>query len=335
MKKLKKMLISKIKNIILACSAIGFAVLTSVGTKAQSNGYEIDLDNIMLPTDTLYIDDSEFDEEVYGDIKADFINYDFNNIINSEKLKPAFDILNNSNRPLRILHIGDSHIAGKRLPLSIKQHICDVLGGSEDDSQGTGIYFSYYAKNGATAERFITPERLREIKSRRPDLIIMSFGTNECHGMGYSESAHRAGLRTAVNEIRSVCPNAVILLTTPPGDYLSKRTRYYVRRNGRKRRRYKYTREHNPMVVRCATLIRNFANSEGMPVWDLNTIAGGDKAAENWASHELMQKDFVHFLPHTYVFQGELFSEAFIKAYNDYIESNYQESSDEEASNNN
>ena len=254
-------------------------------------------------------------------MKHSFIHRQPNQIVHSEYLQPAFDTLCHSGRPLRVLHIGDSHVAGKDFPNSVKNGIVRALGTADNDSTGTGIYFSYLAKNGATAWNFLTPQRQSEIQKRKPDLIIMSFGTNECHGMGYRETVHLPVLKKSVELLHELCPQAVLLLTTPPGDYLSQRVKYYVRskKNGKCYRRYRYSRKPNPMSARCAALIRDFGAEAGCAVWDLHTIAGGEAAVRNWTSHHLMRPDHIHFLPEGYAFQGALLSEAFLKAYNAYI----------------
>lgn len=250
-----------------------------------------------------------------------FIHAQTDSILRHNLLDNVFDTLCSGKRPLRVLHIGDSHVAGKSLPMSIKQYLTDAFGMAESDSLGKGIYFSYIAKNGATALNFLTPERMKNIESKNADLVIMSFGTNECHGMGYKEEEHLTSLSAAVDSVCRLCPNATILLTTPPGDYLTKRTRYYIKgKDGKRYRRYRSSRNPNPMTVRCAALIRSFAEQHEMPVWDLNSIAGGDMAVRNWQKYNMMRKDYIHFYPEGYNFQGRMFGEAFIKAYNSYLE---------------
>ena len=114
------------------------------------------------------------------------------------------------------------------------------------------------------------------------------------------------------------------MMTTPPGDYLTTRSVKYVRRgSGRKRR--KVTRSVsrvNPMSVRCAAELESFGEEHGLPVWDLNTIAGGDDAQHNWKSASLMRPDRIHFTPEGYTLQGRLLGEAILSAYNQYLRNN-------------
>ena len=165
---------------------------------------------------------------------------------------------------------------------------------------------------------------MEKVAQKNPDLIILSFGTNECHGMGYREAQHREQLENFYAMLKETCPDAVIMMTTPPGDYLTTRSVKYVRRGSGKKRR-KVTRSVsrvNPMSVRCAAELESFGEEHGLPVWDLNTIAGGDDAQRNWKSASLMRPDRIHFTPEGYTLQGRLLGEAILSAYNQYLRNN-------------
>ena len=74
--------------------------------------------------------------------------------------------------------------------------------------------------NGATCASFSTPENLHAVAGLDPDLIIVSFGTNEAHGRNYSAEEHRRQLTSFFTELKNRCPHAAFLLTTPPGAYM-------------------------------------------------------------------------------------------------------------------
>ena len=99
-----------------------------------------------------------------------------------------------------------------------------------------------------------------------------------------------------------------LLMTTPPGSYDSYR---------KKRRR---TYSINPRTAIAVETIRRFADDNGLAVWDMYEAFGGRKrACLNWQEAGLMRPDHVHYLPEGYVLQGELFYQALLKAYNDYV----------------
>lgn len=237
----------------------------------------------------------------------------------ADRLGRAFDVLTRSGRALKVVQLGDSHVAGGTYPAAVRTTLEKAWGRAEGDSLSVGLRFNYLAQNGATAEGFITPQRVQQIAEMTPDLIIVSFGTNECHGMGYDPQAHRRQLETVYDRLTRACPEAVIILTTPPGDYLSRTTTQPVRRGSRIQRRRVSVRGANPMTAKCAEVIRTFGSEKGLAVWDLNAIAGGDSSASNWVEARLMRPDRIHFTPEGYRLHGCLLGEAILSAYNSYL----------------
>ena len=204
---------------------------------------------------------------------------------------------------VRVVHVGDSHVRGHMFPRAAGeslQQVFDKLSYTDD-----GI-------NGATSLTFMRPDRIDEIVSMQPDLLILSFGTNESHGRGYNPTTHYRQLTDFYQMLREVLPDVPILLTTPPGSY--ERTR-----NRRGRRVYTV----NPRTQVATENILKFASEYQLAVWNMYGIFGGyDHACENWKGAQLMRPDHVHYMPDGYVLQGQSLSQALIKAYDDYVESN-------------
>ena len=144
----------------------------------------------------------------------------------------------------------------------------------------------------------------QEIASLHPDLIIVSFGTNESHGRGYKAAEHTRQINELVRLLKEYCPNTAFLLTTPPGSYLRYRRKYSI----------------NPRTEQAAMTITDYAKQNNLAYWDLYNIVGGRKSAcLNWTNNHLMQRDHIHYNADGYRLQGNLLYEALIKAYNDYV----------------
>lgn len=206
----------------------------------------------------------------------------------------------NSSDTLRIVHIGDSHIRGHIFPQTAGEALRRTFG---------AVSYTDMGINGATSLTFTHAGRIAEIAALRPDLLILSFGTNESHGRGYNSLVHYRQLDELVKLLRDSLPDIPMLLTTPPGSYESFRRR-------RRRRTYSV----NPRTDLAAQTIRRYAVEHGMALWDLYQVAGGKEyACRNWTAASLMRPDHVHYLPEGYRLQGELFYEALIKAYNRYV----------------
>lgn len=111
-----------------------------------------------------------------------------------------------------------------------------------------------------------------------------------------------------VRMLRDSLPSVPLLMTTPPGSYDS----------FRKSRRRTYS--INPRTAIAVETMRRFADDNGLAVWDMYEAVGGrQRACPNWQEAGLMRPDHVHYLPEGYVLQGELFYQALLKAYNDYV----------------
>lgn len=202
---------------------------------------------------------------------------------------------------VRIVHVGDSHIRGRILPRTAGALLQQAFG---------AVSYTDMGINGAFCTTFTRPDRVAEIAALHPDLIILSFGTNESHNRRYNHVVHYRQMDDLVRLLREHMPGVPILMTTPPGSYES------FRQRGR-RRTYKI----NPRTQIAVQTIRRFADANGLAVWDMYEAFGGSRrACLNWQESGLMRPDHIHYLPEGYRLQGEMLSRAIIKAYNDYVE---------------
>lgn len=234
-------------------------------------------------------------------------------------LHPFWEKLGALDRPLRIVHIGDSHVRGHVFPYVMRCCLEDDFGskavenipvtyqtsGIARETGSNGVVYHILGVNGATCQSFSTPEHIRQIADLHPDLVILSFGTNEAHGRRYNASEHTAAMNYLIAELKASCPDVAFLMTTPPGAYV---------RNGR---RGKIINPRTPLVVENEL---KFAREHGIAIWDMYDIVGGkQRACLNWNAANMYQRDKIHFTHEGYTLQGLLLYEAFIKAYNHYV----------------
>lgn len=234
-------------------------------------------------------------------------------------LHPFWEKLGALDRPLRIVHIGDSHVRGHVFPYVMRCSLEDDFGskavenipvtyqtsGIARETGSSGVVYHILGVNGTTCQSFSTPEHIRQIADLHPDLVILSFGTNEAHGRRYNASEHTAAMNYLIEELKASCPDVAFLMTTPPGAYV---------RNGR---RGKIINPRTPLVVENEL---KFAREHGIAIWDMYDIVGGkQRACLNWNAANMYQRDKIHFTHEGYTLQGLLLHEAFIKAYNHYV----------------
>lgn len=82
---------------------------------------------------------------------------------------------------VRIVHIGDSHIRGHIFPRTTGARLTETFG---------AISYTDMGVNGATCLTFTHPDRIAAIAALKPELLILSFGTNESHNRKYNSNVH-------------------------------------------------------------------------------------------------------------------------------------------------
>lgn len=257
--------------------------------------------------------------KVNNSMPKNFRNTTENQITNKQLLYPMFDKLVLGTEPVRIVHIGDSHVHGHVFGLAAR-HMLESAFGSQavypdeityktealaHETGAPGIVYHAIGINGATTTTFCNKEKIEQIKDLQPDLIILSFGTNECHTRKYDPVEHYAQMDAILTLINHYIPDATAMLTTPPGAYV----RYSRRR-----------KIANPRTDTAVKTILRFAQDHELPVWDQYNIVGGKKnACTNWLNNHMMQRDQIHFTHNGYTLQGNLLGEAILNAFNNYV----------------
>ena len=156
--------------------------------------------------------------EVEDPMPASFKNTQENRIDDpTGSLNAFWESLQRLDRPVRIVHIGDSHVRGHVFPYIMRKALEADFGseavvdqpvtyrssGLAQETGVSGIVYHIMGINGATCASFSTPENLHAVAGLDPDLIIVSFGTNEAHGRNYSAEEHRRQLTSFFTELKN------------------------------------------------------------------------------------------------------------------------------------
>ncbi len=172
-----------------------------------------------------------------------------------------------------------------------------TLDGVSLENELSGIVYHSLGVNGAKFNDFVRAKYFaRQAAELAPDLIIISFGTNEAQGKIEATSLRRS-IQKLIDNLHEHSPNALILLTTPADSYLRGKS-------------------FNPNIADLSAVIKKFARDKGYALWDLHHISGGENSAQHWKSNGLMTSDSVHYTRFGYAAQGKLFFQSLIKAYN-------------------
>jgi len=166
-----------------------------------------------------------------------------------------------------------------------------------EKSNQPGILYHSIGVNGVTYYHFNRAEYFSaQLPVLRPDLIIVSLGTNEALATSTEESKFRGEVQKLLATLRKVSPEAALLLTTNP-DVL-------------RRKRY-----DNPANLMVRKVILEVAAEAQLGYWDLHSLMGGRGAVKNWREAGLAHTDFIHFTKEGYWLQARLLYQALMKAY--------------------
>ena len=165
-----------------------------------------------------------------------------------------------------------------------------VLHGIVALSKQSGVLYHNIGVNGIQAHQYCNnPDVFTQANSLKPDLIIISLGTNEAQDYKKTNEEFAKQMDSLVMT-KAQCEGVPILITTPMESY-------------------KWGRP-NPHVARVAEAWKTVANNRGLPLWDLYTIAGGQNSSYQWALNGLLSRDRVHNSIKGYHLQGDLLYQA-------------------------
>jgi lysophospholipase L1-like esterase len=173
------------------------------------------------------------------------------------------------------------------------------------ESSGPGVIVHTIGVNGAMFASYLESEHfVSQLSMLHPDLLIFSLGTNEAFGVkAYSSASFRSDIDLLISQIRQYGTNAAVILTTPPGIYKATR----------KKRRTSY--KPNPLADTVSCVLRQYANTNGMALWDWYTIMGGKEGMSKWKAKKLTDRKYIHFTTKGYGIQGVLLREAVMNSY--------------------
>lgn len=126
------------------------------------------------------------------------------------------------------------------------------------------------------------------MKMLNPDLLIISYGTNEAYNGNFDSNAYSKQINRFLNEIREVVPSVSILLTSPPDT----------------RSRNRIPKMQNAIIESQSKVQSSF--------YDLNKVMGGFGSFQPWYENDLFLKDKLHLNKAGYQLQAKLFMLALI-----------------------
>ncbi|WP_158209145.1 LysM peptidoglycan-binding domain-containing protein [Myroides phaeus] len=186
---------------------------------------------------------------------------------------------------------------------SNKQAEAYDLNGVVLENDKSGVLYHTIGVNGARFSDYLKYNLFFEqLKGLEADLIIVSMGTNESFDRMDSKD-FQDQVNAFLAKVKQVAPNASVLLTTPPPSYFSKNT-------------------PNTVASALANEIIISGIKGKYAVWDTYYNLGGSLALASLRDEGLLSKDLVHYSVKGYNYTGDLFYEALMDAYNQFVKQN-------------
>lgn len=178
-----------------------------------------------------------------------------------------------------------------------------ALNGIVLENDKPGVIYSSIGVNGAKCSDYNKYEMFFEqLPALEPDLIVISFGTNESFDKLNNETFMER-LNQMIDNIRLFNYSAEIIVTTPqPSQF------------GRKHKNY--------LVEQYAKSIIDQAEIKNYAVWDMYNDLGGAKNVNFNFSNGLIASDRVHYTYKGYKKQADDFFEALMQSYQFYKSGN-------------
>jgi LysM repeat protein/lysophospholipase L1-like esterase len=173
------------------------------------------------------------------------------------------------------------------------------LNGIVLENNENGIVYHNSGVNGAKFSDYNKyPLFFEQLKALHPDVLVLSFGTNESFDHMKAED-FVAQLDLFISKARKQNPLVEIIVTTPPPSLFKR----------------KYP---NTFVADYSKKIIALAYSRRVAVWDLYSEMGGLYGVNHNAKAGIIGKDKVHYTKSGYEKQGNLLAKAIIEAYENY-----------------
>ena len=170
---------------------------------------------------------------------------------------------------------------------------------SKNDS--SGILYHAIGANGATFSDYNKTKLFwKQLPKLNADCYIISLGTNEAQDQKLSSEQFLLQIKTSVEKLKLISPNAAIVLVTPPLSYFKQKS-------------------PNKVLKMMTETIKKYALENEIAYWDFFNISKGLEGASTWKKMGLLRPDLVHYSKEGYALQGKLLADAFSKLYNDFL----------------
>lgn len=172
------------------------------------------------------------------------------------------------------------------------------------ENDNPGITYHAIGINGARIPSWTRCSYFsRQLTALNPDLVVIYLGVNDGNTTHFTQDGYYSSYVSLLEDIRSHNPNVQFILIVP-NDYFLLR------------------RHPNPNVQLEQNAIMQLVNRYNCAMFSIYDVMGGLGSCLTWMRYGLIASDKVHFTVAGYTFTGNLFFNAFLRTYDNYLEKN-------------
>ncbi len=221
-----------------------------------------------------------------------------NRINNAYELQPLKNKMHRADSSMvliKVLHIGDSHVKAGYF----SQRFMERLNAFYAQQYHGNLFFNFqsFCKIGTKYSDYNELAELDDqLKRELPDLVIISLGTNDAFS-GSARIKFYEKVDHLITKIKTLSPQAAILLTTPP-DALKKSpvTGVFMLLGD---------------LEYAVEVIIKYAEDHRLAYWDLHQLMGGTYSINGWFERKMAMPDRVHFNGKGYTMFADWLFDAF------------------------
>lgn len=178
------------------------------------------------------------------------------------------------------------------------------------ENQLPGITYHGIGVNGASVPSYLKCELLEnDLALIKPDLCIFAIGINDASGDAFDPLVFKRNYNMLIAKIKKVSPTCEFIFITNNDSYRRHKRRYY----------------DNPNGLLAKEAFYQLAEAHDAGVWDLFTLMGGLTSMKKWEEEGFAQRDKIHFTAKGYKLLGDLFYNALVNEYMNYLRKQQQE----------
>ncbi len=145
-----------------------------------------------------------------------------------------------------------------------------------------GLVFGISGTNGARLDHYLlNPDFQKHLREIRPDLVLISLGTNDAFSQPFGKEEVRDFLTRLLSRVKAAAPASAILLAGPPDHCLKKK-------------------RANPKTGEINEIFSGTAEALDFVFWNQQEAMGGKGSVFEWRRQKWACPDMVHFSPSGY-----------------------------------